>query len=138
MQVNLGAQIRNLMMFEVLWTGNAIKTVNTFGTENCELCEKERLYLISEMLGKSHRKLINKTDEIFGTCRHKPSFHRYFRTTGVSHTHFALMSDDEKDDSINVSNLENELVTECEELESHEPMEISGIPNELRKNDEGK
>lgn len=138
METNLSAQIRNLMMFEVLWTGNAIKTVNTFGSEYCKLCEQERLYLISEMLGKSHCKLINKTDEIFGACRHKPSFHCYFRTTGISHTHFALMSDNEKEENINASNVENELVTEYRELELQEPIEYSGILNELTKNDERK
>ena len=127
-------------MFEVLWTGNPIKTVNTFRSENCELCEKERLYLISEMLATTHKKLMNKTDEIFGACRHKPSFHRYFKTTGINCTHFALMSDNERDEeNINASNVENELVNECEGIESQEPMEDKRIPTELnlkKKNDE--
>ena len=98
------------MMFKILWTGNPIKTVNTFGSEYCELCEQERLYLISEMLGKNYKKLINKTDEIFGVCKHRPSFHRYFTITGTNYTHFALMSNKaEKEENIDATtNEENE------------------------------
>ena len=126
-------------MFEVLWTGNPIKTVNTFRSENCELCEKERLYLISEMLATTHKKLMNKTDEIFGACRHKPSFHRYFKTTGINCTHFALMSDNERDEeNINAGNVENELVDEYERITTQEIKEDNGLPNEAKeKKDEG-
>ena len=126
-------------MFEILWTGNPIKTVNTFRSENCVLCEKERLYLISEMLATTHKKLMNKTDEIFGACRHKPSFHRYFKTTGINCTHFALMSDNERDEeNINASNVENELVDEYEVITTQETKEDHGLPNEAKeKKDEG-
>ena len=67
---------RNSITCSVIWKGNPISAVKSFGTANCSLCNKERL----EILKQSRRDpliLINSCNEIYGACRHKPRFHRY-------------------------------------------------------------
>jgi hypothetical protein len=69
--------------FEIVWKGNAISTVKTFGSRSCKLCTQERL----EILKATHRnkqKSINSRNEIYGACRHKPKFHRYGRQSTAS------------------------------------------------------
>ena len=62
---------------EVLWHGNPHSTVKTFGSRSCKLCAQERLAIFNTYYSKNRKKLINSNHEIFGACRHKPSFHRY-------------------------------------------------------------
>ena len=100
------------MQFDILWKGNSIANVNTFGSQKCKLCEAERLYLVSEMYGKAKAKLMNKADEIFGPCRHKASFHRYLSTGGIDYTHITLMSDSE-----DAEKDQNETETDAENSE---------------------
>jgi GIY-YIG catalytic domain len=67
---------RNNIKCSILWQGNPISVVKTFGTPNCALCNKERI----EILKQSKRdptSLINSCNEIYGACRHHPKFHRY-------------------------------------------------------------
>ena len=123
---NLTAQIRNLMEFKVLWTGNPISTVNTFGSDKCELCMEERLILTSELLHSKGKKCLNRANEIFGPCRHKPKFHRYCITGTSNFTHLTLMSgssrvsdsetetNDEEEESI-----KEETTAEKDELETN-------------------
>ena len=43
------------------------------------------------------------------------------------------MSNNEKEENINASNIENKLVTKYKEIELQEPMEYKGILTELKK-----
>ena len=67
---------RNTIHCSVIWQGNPISAVKTFGTANCALCAKERLEILKLSRYKPHL-LINSCNEIYGACRHKPRFHRY-------------------------------------------------------------
>ena len=67
---------RNTIHCSVIWQGNPISAVKTFGTTNCVLCAKERLEILKLSRYKPHL-LINSCNEIYGACRHKPRFHRY-------------------------------------------------------------
>ena len=62
---------------EIIWQGNPISCMKTFRQLNCRLCMRERLEIL-KMGKKEPRKLINSRSEIYGACRHKPRFHRYF------------------------------------------------------------
>ena len=63
--------------FEILWKGNPLSTVKTFGTRACKLCAQERLAILQASRGKNYKYSINKCSEIYGACHHKPAFHRY-------------------------------------------------------------
>ena len=60
----------------IMWKGNALSTMKTFGTRNCVLCAKERVAIVKHWW-KDKKTLINSNTEIFGGCRHKTKFHRY-------------------------------------------------------------
>ena len=70
--------LRNETTCSVLWKGNPISAVKTFGTNNCLLCNKERLEILKMNRYKPDL-LINSCHEIYGACRHKPRFHRYHK-----------------------------------------------------------
>jgi hypothetical protein len=65
---------------EILWKGNPLSCVKTFGTRGCRLCEKERLEIL-RLVKQQPTKAINKNSEIYGACRHKPKFHKFCRLT---------------------------------------------------------
>jgi hypothetical protein len=67
---------RNSITCKILWQGNPINVVKTFGTRNCALCNKERLEILKHSM-KNPKSLINSCNEIYGACRHNPKFHRY-------------------------------------------------------------
>jgi hypothetical protein len=67
---------RNSISCEILWQGNPINVVKTFGTPNCALCNKERLEILKQSR-KDPNSLINSCNEIYGACRHNSKFHRY-------------------------------------------------------------
>ena len=67
---------RNGIESKVLWQGNPISAVKTFGSPICVLCNKERLAILKQSREKPNL-LINSCSEIYGACRHKPRFHRY-------------------------------------------------------------
>ena len=76
-----------MMRMSILWYGNPISCNKSFGKWNCRLCMKERIIILEEMrkgkaAGKRH--LINSASELYGACRHKPSFHRYSITQPTS------------------------------------------------------
>ena len=67
----------------IIWQGNPISVVKTFGSRNCALCAKERIEILKHSY--SHpQSLINSNNEIYGACRHKPRFHRYVKQTTPS------------------------------------------------------
>ena len=61
---------------EILWKGNPISCMRSFGQLNCSLCMKERLAILDEFR-KNPTKLINSQKELYGSCRHRTRFHRY-------------------------------------------------------------
>jgi hypothetical protein len=69
--------------FEIIWKGNAISTVKTFGSRKCKLCTQERLEILKATY-RNKQKSINSRNEIYGACRHKPKFHRYGRQSTAS------------------------------------------------------
>ena len=71
--------LRNSYTSKVLWQGNSISTVKTFGTSHCVLCNQERLHIFYRFK-KDPGKLINFCNQIFGACKHKTRFHRYKST----------------------------------------------------------
>lgn len=76
-------QQRKLISCKMLWQGNPLKVVKTFHTKNCILCSQERLAILKQKW-KDKTKLINANSEIYGSCRHNPHFHRYYRQNQAS------------------------------------------------------
>ena len=73
-------QIWKLGKIDILWQGNPISAMKTFGKLNCILCMNERLQLLKALKTdkmENTRKLINSSNELYGACRHKTKFHRY-------------------------------------------------------------
>ena len=68
--------VRNQTKYSILWQGNPLSTVQTFGTPSCKLCSKERLEIYKRARFK-RATLINERTNLFEACNHKPSFHRY-------------------------------------------------------------
>ena len=64
------------MNFSILWQGNPVSVQKSFGTKNCILCMKERTQILKSMY-QTPNLLINNNSEIYGSCRHKPRFHRF-------------------------------------------------------------
>ena len=68
--------IRAMVKMDIIWQGDPISCMKTFGTNSCKLCMKERLEILHR-----HRadpsSIINSNNEIYGACRHKTKFHRY-------------------------------------------------------------
>ena len=69
---------RNSIECSIIWQGNPISAVKSFGTTNCSLCSRERLEILKTSR-TNQNKLINSCNEIYGACRHKPRFHRYIK-----------------------------------------------------------
>ena len=69
--------IRNNTEYSILWQGNPLSTVKTFGIPHCSrLCGKERLEILKRARYKP-QSLINKKKDLYEACNHKPQFHRY-------------------------------------------------------------
>ena len=78
--------VRELVEMSILWYGNPISCHKSFGKLSCRLCMKERILILEEMRkckesGKKY--LINSASELYGSCRHRPSFHRYSVTAST-------------------------------------------------------
>ena len=71
---------RSQLEYRILWQGNPISAVKSFGKDHCALCSKERYYIM-EHFKRNPNKLINSCSEIYGACRHKPRFHRFKEET---------------------------------------------------------
>jgi hypothetical protein len=61
---------------DILWQGDPLSCVKTFGTRGCKLCAKER-YAIIKLTRENPKLAINKCNEVHGACRHLPRFHRF-------------------------------------------------------------
>ena len=73
-----GKDVKNYVKVKVdiIWQGDPISCVKTFGSRGCKLCAKER-YEILKLTRNNPRMAINKCNEVHGACRHKPRFHRF-------------------------------------------------------------
>ena len=79
-------EVRDTMEMSVLWCGDPISCHKSFGKWSCCLCMKEQILILEEMRKskKSGKKcLINSASELYGSCRHRPSFHRYSITAST-------------------------------------------------------
>ena len=80
-------ELRKKMKYQILWQGDPISCMKTFGKLNCSLCMRERIEILKAQQLPSSHLLINSNNEIFGACRHKTKFHRFLReTTNVKST----------------------------------------------------
>ena len=71
------------MKIEVIWQGNPIQCTKTFKTHACQLCMKERISILRH-IHKDPTSMINRRNEIYGTCRHNARFHRLDTTDMAS------------------------------------------------------
>jgi hypothetical protein len=73
----LGMQ-RDLTQCNILWKGNLISIMKTFGKLTCNLYNTEQMEII-KLFRSSPDTLINSCLEIHSTCHHKPRLHRYHK-----------------------------------------------------------
>ena len=73
-------ELRKYMTFKVLKQLNPIGAMKTFTKPNCNLCMQERLTIL-KMIRDKRVTVMNKNLEIYGACRHKTCFHRFFLIT---------------------------------------------------------
>ena len=72
--------IREMVKVSILWGGQPISCNKSFGKLNCYLCMHERINILKSIRKDEKtkvRRCINNNSEIYGSCRHKPKFHRY-------------------------------------------------------------
>ena len=81
---------------DILWKGNPLSCVKTFGTRACKLCSKERLEIL-KLVRTEPVRAINKNNEIYGACRHKPKFHKFCR---LAEPALASTDESEKDERV--------------------------------------
>ena len=65
-------KVREICEFSIVWLGNPVVTCKRFDTYRCLLCDRERIAIINASLKGT--KIINKNNEIYGSCRHKAKF----------------------------------------------------------------
>ena len=73
-------ELRKCMTSKVLKQLNPIVAMKTFTKPNCNLCMQERLTIL-KMIRDKRVTVMNKNSEIYGACRHKTCFHRFFLST---------------------------------------------------------
>ena len=76
-------ELRKVVDHEVLWEGNPISCVKSFGKLNCKLCMRERMEILKASR-EDKENLINSCHEIYGACRHKAKFHRFIKNGNVT------------------------------------------------------
>ena len=68
--------IKNSINYSILWQGNPLSTVQTFGTSRCRLCAKERIEIMKRARHKPLT-LINRRIDFYESCKHIPQVHRF-------------------------------------------------------------
>jgi hypothetical protein len=66
---------RDLISCSILWKGDPLTAVKSFGRNSCKLCNRERMAIV-KACHKDAKGLINSRSELHGACRHIPRFHR--------------------------------------------------------------
>ena len=59
--------VRSKVKVEIIWQGDAISCMKSFGQLNCSLCMRERLEIL-KMSKQDPENLINSKSEIYGAC----------------------------------------------------------------------
>ena len=72
--------LRKCMTFRLINQLNPIGAMKTFTKPNCNLCMQERLTILKKRRDKRVT-VMNKNSEIYGACRHKTTFHKFFLST---------------------------------------------------------
>ena len=72
--------LRKYMTFKVVRQLNPIVAMKTFTKPNCNLCMEEHLTILKKLCDK-HVTIMDKKLGIYGACRHKTCFHRFFLST---------------------------------------------------------
>ena len=72
--------LRKYMTYKVLKQLNLIGAMKTFTKPICNLCMEEPLTILKK-LGDKCIKVMIKNLEIYGACRHKTTFRRFFLST---------------------------------------------------------
>ena len=67
-------KVRDMCQHEILYEGDPLKVVKTYGGNACRICMVERMEILKESC-RNGRKLLNKRSKIFSTCRHNVHFH---------------------------------------------------------------
>jgi len=68
--------VRKMVEAKMLWKGDPIQCMKSFGKNTCALCMQERLEILKR-IREEPMKLINSNNELHGACRHKTRFHRF-------------------------------------------------------------
>jgi hypothetical protein len=79
-------ELRKMMKIKIVWQGNAISCMKSFGKLNCSLW-------ILHTIHQEEWKIINHCNEIYGACQHKTRFHRFLK----EHTNVKNTSTDDGD-----------------------------------------
>jgi hypothetical protein len=62
---------RDMIASEIIWKGNPMTVVKSFGKNSCKLCSRERMEIIKHLFNPECP-TINSRLEIHGACRHLP------------------------------------------------------------------
>ena len=84
------------MEFNILWIGNPLSVVGSFGTRQCKLCLEEKQQIISSTIGVKDNLVMNSCDEIYRCCRHNSKF---YRLTNIHPCEFMMEDSDSDTDS---------------------------------------
>ena len=71
--------LKKMMMYKILWSGNLLSIVRGYGTMNCVLCAEEKINILFNKARRNNL-ILNKSNDIYCPCRHKGTFHRYIST----------------------------------------------------------
>ena len=72
--------LRKFMTFKVVKQINPVGAMKTFTKPNCNLSIQECLTILKKLRDK-HVTVVNKNSDIYGACRHKTTFRRFFLST---------------------------------------------------------
>jgi thymidylate synthase ThyX len=77
-------EIRKMTKVKIVWQGNVISCMKSFGKLNCSLCMQKK---ILHTIRQEEWKMINHCNEIYGACQHKTRVHRFLKEhTNVKNT----------------------------------------------------
>jgi hypothetical protein len=72
-------ELHIMMKVKIIWQGNAISCMKSFGKLNCSLCICKRIEIL-HMIHQEEWNIINHhCNEIYGACRHITRFHRFLK-----------------------------------------------------------
>jgi hypothetical protein len=79
-------ELHKMMKVKIVWQGNAISWMKSFGKMNCSLCMRESIEILCTIC-QEEWKIIIHCNEIYGACRHKTRFHKFLKEhTNVKNT----------------------------------------------------